>query len=59
MERKIVDEFKNEPEGHKDRLLQNHRIRGLLDAMQVRRGWARSAGADPAFVPHRHGGHFI
>jgi len=36
MERKIVSEFLAEPEGRRDRLLQNHRIRGLVDAMQER-----------------------
>ncbi len=34
LERVIVKDFKQETKTHKDRLMQNHRVRKRLDAMQ-------------------------
>lgn len=36
LERLIVKEFENEPKTHKEKLMQSHRVRLMLDLMQER-----------------------
>ena len=58
LERLIVKDFKNEARTHKDKLVQGHRVRQMLESLQGRASKLVStrdrAPPCPAAAPHTH-----